>query len=175
MRSILKVSEIQDPTNSNTAMTINSSGIVAPKVPVLSLGAWSGTQSISSGVWTAIDWSTHATVQADNTSTWDSANERWQPNVAGYYFCTLITSSGSGTIRAVGARVKKNGSAYVENAIWFVDESYGDDLTCTAQALIPMNGTTDYLSAEAYIYDSVVGSDNLLSYTRLDGFLVSAL
>ena len=175
MTSILKASEIQDPTNSNTALTINSSGIVTPKVPVLSIGAWSGTQSISSGVWTGIDWSTHATVQADNTSTWDSANERWQPNVAGYYFCTLITASGSGTIRAVGARLTKNGSVYAENVIWLASESYGDDLTCTTQALIPMNGTTDYLGAEAYIYDSVAGSDNLLSYTRHDCFLVSAL
>jgi hypothetical protein len=175
MTSILKVSEIQDPTNSNTALTINSSGIVTPKVPVLSIGAWSGTQSISSGVWTGIDWSTHATVQADNTSTWDSANERWQPNVAGYYFCTLITASGSGTIRAVGARLTKNGSVYAENVIWLASESYGDDLTCTTQALIPMNGTTDYLGAEAYIYDGVAGSDNLLSYTRHDCFLVSAL
>jgi len=34
MTSILKVSEIQDPTNGNSALTINSSGIVTrPKVP----------------------------------------------------------------------------------------------------------------------------------------------
>ena len=30
MTSILKVSEIQDPTNGNTALTINSSGIIKP-------------------------------------------------------------------------------------------------------------------------------------------------
>ena len=175
MTSILKVSEIQDPTNSNTALTINSSGIVVPKVPILSIGNWSGSQTLSSGVWTDIDWSSYATVSADNTSTWDSSNERWQPNVAGYYFCILNVSTGSGTVRSVGARLTKNGSLFADSTFWVAAESYGDDLTVTAQALIPINGTSDYIGTQAYAYDSVVGSDTLTYHIRFDGFLVSAL
>ena len=45
MTSILKVSEIQDPTNSNTALTIDSSGrVLMPQKPAFHL-RWSANQS----------------------------------------------------------------------------------------------------------------------------------
>jgi len=61
MSSILKVSSIQDPTNSNTALTIDSSGrVTTPSVPAwrVSLNA---TQSVSATGYTQ--------VQLDLTST----------------------------------------------------------------------------------------------------------
>ena len=53
MTSILKVSEIQDPTNSNTALTIDSSGLLLPKIPVFEV-IKTTNQTLSSGTFTKI-------------------------------------------------------------------------------------------------------------------------
>jgi len=56
MTSILKVTEIQDPTNSNTALEIDSSGrVILPARPFVS-AAWDAS-SVSSGKFTAYNTS----------------------------------------------------------------------------------------------------------------------
>jgi hypothetical protein len=83
MTSILKVSEIQDPTNSNTALTIDSSGIVA-----LPNSVYISRFRLTS------DWTTNATITA-----WGGYNRSKQVQTIG----TAVTvSSGIFTFPATG-------------------------------------------------------------------------
>ena len=102
MTSILKVSEIQDPTNSNTALTIDSSGrITKPQqIAFLAYNSTSGNTSYSSST----------SVSADMTSTEFNAGGHYQTSgsdvgkfivpITGYYFlgCNLFNNT-TGTTR----------------------------------------------------------------------------
>jgi len=60
MTSVLKVSEIQDPTNSNTAMTIDSAGrVLMPEKPVFfAIGQSTGWVNTTGGTQIITDWDT---------------------------------------------------------------------------------------------------------------------
>lgn len=93
MTSILKVSEIQDPTNSNSALTIDSSGlIVMPQRPHF-LVHKNATQTGSSG--TVVTWQN---ILRNNGSHWDGTNHRFTAPVNGVYMLTLnwLSVNGSG-------------------------------------------------------------------------------
>ena len=82
MTSILKVSEIQDPTNSNTALTIDSAGrILQPAKPVFSASKTAAQNETTANTWVAINWDS-VDVNVGNCY---SANVFTAP-VAGNYF-----------------------------------------------------------------------------------------
>ena len=72
-------------TNGNTAMTVNSSGLALPKIPILQVNATNTDQSYSasSGI-VKVQWQN---VEIDTLSAWSTANNRYTPTVAGYYLC----------------------------------------------------------------------------------------
>ena len=82
MTSISKVSEIQDPTNSNTALTIDSSGrILQPAKPVFSVSKTTVQSETTPNAWVAINWDS-VNINVGNCY---SANVFTAP-VAGNYF-----------------------------------------------------------------------------------------
>lgn len=82
MTSILKVSTIQDPTNSNTALTIDSAGrILQPAKPVFSVSKTTSQSETTANTWVAINWDS-VDVNVGNCY---SANVFTAP-VAGNYF-----------------------------------------------------------------------------------------
>ena len=101
MTSILKVSEIQDPTNSNTALTIDSSGrITKPQqIAFLAYNSTSGN----------VTYSASDNLSADMTSTEFNAGGHYQTSgsdvgkfiapITGYYFlgCNLFNNTVSVT------------------------------------------------------------------------------
>ena len=94
-------------TNNSTAMTINSSSLILPKIPILQVNATDTDQSVSASTDTKVEWET---VEIDSLSGWSTSNHRYTPTVAGYYLV-------GGTIRAgltgvndfVSIAVSKNG------------------------------------------------------------------
>ena len=66
-------------TNGTTAMTINSSGLILPKIPILQVSATDTDQSMSANTNTKVQWET---VEIDSLSGWDSSNNRYTPTVA---------------------------------------------------------------------------------------------
>jgi hypothetical protein len=95
MTSILKVSEIQDPTNSNSALTIDSSGRVThPQIPFVNVsfgGGGSGSyQSHSAGAVVAFNTAYDGDASLYNTSTY-----KFTCPIAGLYMSTfhLLTQS----------------------------------------------------------------------------------
>ena len=165
MSSILKVDTIQN-TGGTTGLTIDSNGFVAPKVPVLSVALTSNTTTYSNNNYHLIDWSTYGTVEVDNTNAWNSANEKWTPQTAGYYSVSCTLGAGASTIRAAGPSLYKNGSRIQNHHLWLQDESYGDDINVSFTTIIHLNGSTDYIQMYGYIYDSSAGNDIFLGGRR---------
>ena len=126
MTSILKVNEIQH-SNGTNGITINSSGFIAPKVPLFKVNLDSNSVDYSSNNWILIDFSATGSVEFDNTNAWDTANEKWTPQTAGHYQVNCQVTSGSGNIRSVGAAIYKNGSEVHKSNLWFGAEADGDD------------------------------------------------
>lgn len=98
MTSILKVSEIQDPTNGNTALTVNSSGLVlTPNRPIFSgyrATAYTTTSSV-----VPID------VRVNEGSHWNTSTNTWTCPLNGFYVVGVNTI----TNQALNLYLRKNG------------------------------------------------------------------
>jgi len=81
MTSILKVSEIQDPTNGNSALTVDSNGrILMPKQPRFCVVGNNAAYVTTSPV-------PFPVVRVDNTNSWSTSDNKYIVPVAGdYYF-----------------------------------------------------------------------------------------
>jgi len=102
MTSILKVSKIQDPTNSNTALSIDTSGrITTPARP-----AFSVIQIETSGTAAQTGQYTFNTVDTNVGSCWSTSNNRFEAPIDGVYhfaFCGLGCNSAASVIPANGS------------------------------------------------------------------------
>ena len=106
MTSILKVSEIQDPTNSNTALSIDSTGrILTPARPAFSVIHIETTASAQAQTG-HIQFNT---VDTNVGSHWSTSNNRFEVPVNGVYHFAF---SGLGC-NSVASPVAAAGSAHV--------------------------------------------------------------
>tara|TARA_A100001388_G_scaffold134164_1_gene99380 strand:+ start:1422 stop:1961 length:540 start_codon:yes stop_codon:yes gene_type:complete len=151
MTSILKVSEIQDPTNSNTALTINSNGLVTPKAvaspAAFQVNATDTDQSYTASAFAKITWEN---VLLDTGSYWDSSNHRYTPQVAGWYLFGGTVRISNSTVTLVAFNIRKNGAAD-ETALMNQFQTASDTFTNgeypMPTGLLQMNGSSDYVEA----------------------------
>lgn len=108
----------------------------------------------------------------DTANCYDTANSKFTPTVAGYYWVMGLVSTGAGTWGTnpqLIVMVRKNGSdvavnQVVPNAQW---------ISATASQLVYMNGTTDYLE----LYAQASSAVNIVQYggfTEFSAFLARA-
>ena len=133
----------------NTAMTINSSNLILPKIPILQVAATNTDQSVSGNTDTKVEWET---VEIDTLSGWSTSNHRYTPTVAGYYLV-------GGTIRAllntvvdfVKIVVSKNGFDTNDGTDMLINQLNHQNDTIESSSLpiptglIEMNGSGDYI------------------------------
>jgi len=143
MSSILKVDEIQN-TSGTTGLTINSNGFVIPKAVAFSVYK-SGNQSMTSATWTEVTWDAEEFDTAGFFS-----NNRFTPQIAGYYQINFSINQSTGTGNAILARLMKNGSTYRFGSYHYHSSSEIDDYQQWASIMVYMNGSTDYLTVDAY-------------------------
>ena len=94
MTSILKVTEIQDPTNSNTALTIDSAGRVSTPVKPFAFVGFPGTDSyVALQTANTIVTFSHAFVNDGNH--YDTSTYKFTCPVAGLYRVEVSTLSQS--------------------------------------------------------------------------------
>ena len=93
MTSILKVTEIQDPTNSNTALTIDSAGRVSTPVKPFAFVGFPGTDSYVAQTANTIVTFSHAFVNDGNH--YDTSTYKFTCPVAGLYRVEVSTLSQS--------------------------------------------------------------------------------
>ena len=143
MSSVLKVDEIQN-TAGTSGLTINSNGFVIPKAVAFSVYK-SGNQTMSSGTWTQVTWDTEEFDTAGFFS-----NNKFTPQIAGYYQINFSINQSTGTGNAILARLMKNGSTYRFGSYHYHSTSEIDDYQQWASIMVYMNGSTDYLTVDAY-------------------------
>lgn len=122
-------------------------------------------QSFSSNTFTKV---TFPSEEFDTNSCYDTALYRFTPTVAGYYE-VAVSLSMSSLVTLLNAVVFKNGTAVKGASTVSSPNSVG--LTTQANALVYLNGSTDYI--EAYIY--ATGTSPILSAGSVYSFFQAFL
>ena len=168
------------PANTGNIVTTGDSGTITQgmigtnvvgKGPAFSAYAGSGNVSISTNTWTKVALNSE---EFDTNNNFDSTtNYRFTPTVAGYYQINgLIGTEGSGATTRTLAMIRKNGGEF----------KFGDDLSGNTHtgsnvgvnALIYMNGSTDYLELWIYMTGTSTHYNGTLQRTYFQGYLVRA-
>ena len=138
-------------TNNTTAMTINSSGLVLPKTPILQVNASNTDQAISASTITKVVWEN---VAIDTLSGWSTSNNRYTPTVAGYYLCGGSLRFATSVAERFRSWISKNGNTSNSNNALHVGFQHSADTIENsayplATGLLEMNGSSDYI--EVYV------------------------
>ena len=138
-------------TGGTTGLTINSSGLVLPKTPILQIRATNTDQAISASTITKVQWQT---VEIDTLGAWDSSNNRYTPTVAGYYLCSGSLRFSTTTAERFRSWISKNGNTSNSNQSLHVGFQHSADTINNstyplATGLLEMNGSSDYI--EVYV------------------------
>ena len=168
MTSILKVTEVQDPTNGNTALTIDTTGrILTPARPSFSADLTSNFSTTSSAA-KMTGW----TENFDTGGCWDNANSKFVAPVTGLYqlnYTGLHNTGAAGTTNYVRAQIRVNGSNIVDGL--GDNGSYG-----TYQRVTIVTAWELTASDEVEIYAASASSSGYVygvnSYTVFSGYLV---
>jgi len=173
MASILKVDTIQDQSGNNiinenaNTITIGASGdtVTIPTGASLTVpsGGLSGQNypAFEAYLSAAQTFTNDTTVKVNfDTETFDSdgcydnaTNYRFTPTVAGKYFVysTLqLDGRSNANLNIANIQIHKNGSAYKELQYYFIS-NYIRQVSTATNAIIDMNGSTDYIEIYAYI------------------------
>lgn len=161
------------PDEAGTVLTSasNISSQATQNVPLFQVRRSTSNQGISSNTWTKVDFNS---TQVD-THSWVTGNDTFTPQIAGWYQFTINLILGGASITFVAMRLMKNGQeAFVTSH--FNKPSSNDSVFNGGSLLIHMNGSTDYIEAQAFI--TAVNSANITSDvngdTSLAAFLVRA-
>ena len=175
MASIIKVQDVQNSSGANiinessNTITIGASGdnIIIPSgatitnngtsvglggtnTPAFEAHLSGSDQNLLLNADTKIQFNTEV---FDTDSCYDNTtNYRFTPTVAGKYFVYVtfrITNTQSSLQNLIG-RLKKNGSVY-KTLIQDDRNNYGYQASLTINAIVDMNGTTDYLEGFAQV------------------------
>ena len=155
MTSILKVSEIQDPTNSNTALSIDSSGVITYPQKIV----WYANNKNAGGTYgvnNAYAKHAYAEVIVNHGNGYSGTNSRFTAPVAGTYFVTYSMHFRTGTDYKQ-AQLYKNGSGMGSDygrQLFHRGGGSSSEQTLTANLYIDL-AVNDYI--EVYYY--VTGGD----------------
>ena len=136
-------------TGGTSGITINSSGLVLPKTPILQVAATDTDQSVSGVTDTKVEWET---VEIDTLSGWSASNHRYTPTVAGYYLVGGTIRCGlTGVNDFVSIAVSKNGfntndgTDMLRNQLNHQSDTLESSSLPIPTGLIEMNGSGDYI------------------------------
>jgi len=149
MTSTIKVDTIQNSAGT-TGLTIDSSGLILPKVPAFEVLKTSN-QNLTSGTWTKITFNTE---NYDTSNSFDLANSKFQPTIAGYYQLNACLYFGSGTNTATLGIIYKNGVLHRRLAYVYHTSASLDDYGIASACMVEANGSTDYFE----VYGFAVGT-----------------
>jgi len=162
MTSILKVSEIQDPTNGNTALTVDSSGRVAmPTKP-------SFFATNNANAWQSFG-NTNFNTMPFNTTThnignhYDTSNYRFNVAVTGsYYFYLQFLHDATTTSSYAEARFHRTDTSGGGHILTFKHNSFqGDTVAVATVAYLQAN---DYVEAQGRVGNTNADDWYAISY-----------
>lgn len=153
-------------SNTVTIPAVTGTVMVSSNMPAFSAGL-TGTQSVSSGVYTKI---TINTEDFDTANAFDSTtNYRFTPQVSGYYQVNGAVSPNGTNPGSAVAVIYKNGS------IW----KYGPYIQTTSananvSCIVYLNGSSDYIELYGYQTAVVASYGNGVNSTYFQAVLVRA-
>ena len=189
MASILKVDTIQDQSGNNiinesgdtitigasgdtitiptgATLTVPNGGLSGQNYPAFEAYGSANQTGISSGTWTKIAYNTE---RFDTNSMYDnSTNYRFTPTIAGKYFVYLQVAVFSETnfkLYVANGAIYKNGTRYLLNPNNANNTYPENERTISINAVIDMNGTTDYV--EGYARGTVISGTVAISHGTL--------
>jgi hypothetical protein len=112
----------------------------------------SGTQTVTANTWTTIQFNVE---DFDTNSNYNTSTYKFTPTVAGYYQVNLAIG-GSGTENR--AMLNKNGSFTAAG------QNVGQSMTSQVAVILYMNGSSDYLEAQAISNSTSIYSDIYTTY-----------
>lgn len=159
-----------EPTNtaSNYTLTVPATNAtLAINGPVFN-ATMSANQTISSATSTKVAFNVAPSFGSASNG-WDTANNRFQPTVAGYYLITgCVYATGTGWADQSLIWITKNGSNELR-----CQDAGAKSYNLIINGMVYLNGTTDYL--EIYAYSSSGKTiDSGASLTWVRGCLVRA-
>jgi hypothetical protein len=164
MASVLKVDTIKSLAG-NEAMTISESGVPLLNVPAFSVSTTT-TATLTHTTMTKVPYNT---VAFDTNNWFDTVNNRYIPQIAGYYQFTAVASvTGTTTTLFLFAFYLNGvslGNALASRAATSTSQTFS-----ITSPLIYLNGSTDYIEG----YSRIDGASSLRFTTpnNLSGFLV---
>jgi len=168
MTSILKVSEIQDPTNSNTALTIDSSGrVLMPSRPMFRVYGPSSNQNNQ-------NFTTDTLVNYWDTESLDIgsnfASGRFTAPISGYYFFHISLQFRDLVSNFAYLKFRKNGSNNPGSFVEAESDTTIDRWNLAMTDIIQLDAT-DYV--EAYLQvSSDTSTDWIANESHFCGYLI---
>lgn len=179
MTSVIKVDNIQN-SSGTAALSIGTNGLIQPKQVAFQVEALDTDQAISSSGSTKLEF---PTTDFDTGSYWDSTNHYYKPQVAGWYFFTgvarfVFSSAPPAGNSVLSAHLRKNGLTSAPNSISLQFQTVSDTIYNgnypLPTGLFHLNGSTDYVQAEAGGEEAFTFSDHATVRSVFHGFLVHA-
>jgi cytoskeletal protein CcmA (bactofilin family) len=136
-------------------------------VPAFSVHRNVSNQTVSSGAWTKINFTTET---FDQTNDFDTGNSRFQPTLSGRYLITLNVQCSSATDSCF-AGIFKNGAEYA-SASGSNSNTAGFGSGAIA-AVVDLNGTTDFIEGHVYNQNGTV-LVGTIARTRMTGSLLAS-
>lgn len=176
MTSILKVSTIQDPTNSNTALTIDSAGIITNSVPVgFSVKLPANQSGILNQTYTKVEMTNTGAYCFDTHNGWSNTDYYYTvpANCAGYWMITVQTEidvMGTTNILAISKTTTVGDTAnFIAWHVHGQNTNTASNATPTITFMVYLN-VGDIIKAEAYQnYGStrnLIGADYLKTFMQ---------
>ncbi len=163
-------------TGNISASTINGipvsalgSGASPTNVPVFRVTKNGTDQTLPTSTYTKLTWNTKA---IDTYNSFDLANGRFTPTVAGNYLIHLAVGCNNATqaANACVASIIRNGTKVSQQ----VNRAAEFDVTANATVIVYLNGTTDYVEATAYNEATTASITGTTSYTYFEGSLLAS-
>jgi hypothetical protein len=132
-------------TANTTALTINSSSLVLPKIPILQVNATDTDQSASTGSGLVkVQWEN---VEIDSLSGWSTSNNNYTPTVAGYYLVggALRLQMNTNVHSFFQINVRKNTNLDLQIQFNLNSDLYLNGVYPIPTGLIQMNGSSDVM------------------------------
>jgi hypothetical protein len=157
----LDLATIKDSTGTNTAMTINSSGLVIPKKIAFQVNSTDTDQAYTANSYTKIQWES---VALDTASYWDSGNHRYTPQVAGWYLFGGSVRLNTTSVTLISFIIAKNGDTSDLNRLMGQTQTVSDTFTNGEYPLptgmMQLNGSTDYVDVRFQSEENCTIHDN---------------
>ena len=128
-------------------------------------------QDISATTTTLLEWES---VELDTGSYWDSSNNRYTPQVAGWYEVgfTLRLKYDAPPVGLIRLFLYKNGAAYQEVLYQLSTDYFTNGSRTFGKVMVQLNGSTDYIDARVYSDEAGTAHDTTSQPSRFFGSLI---